>query len=350
MNRPFYEIDKSAYLFYQNNKPEEKVRQWVIYELLSSYGININNIKVEEKAKVGSKWYRADVVVYKNHVPYIVIECKKQEDENINEGIKQAISYANFFKAKFVVFTNGNIWRVKREIKGEWVDFPDIEKQIDERDLDSIEELIWNIEGLKPILYWLHRPVSPVCAQDFLSFLQKLFHLRRYLFKSIQSDLVEGTELLLRAMTSSPFDSIKESSVYVEEKLYNSFISYQIYFDYRGLGKISLGKPEIYNIEEKIRLFYIAFNKLHIKSLNKSFEEISFIRLTLSLLIYFQQIRHKQTYIEISEGIVSELYYLIEPICRKKFNVRLPDRLENLEDLQDSCKSEWQTKRQLTRR
>lgn len=34
--KPFYEINLSAYLFDKSETPEEKVRQWAIFELIST--------------------------------------------------------------------------------------------------------------------------------------------------------------------------------------------------------------------------------------------------------------------------------------------------------------------------
>jgi hypothetical protein len=43
--KSFYEINPKAYLFGKSDEtPEEKVRQWVLFELLSTYGICINNL------------------------------------------------------------------------------------------------------------------------------------------------------------------------------------------------------------------------------------------------------------------------------------------------------------------
>lgn len=62
--KPFYEVSPQAYLFNKNHEtPEEKVRQWALFELLSTYGICINNIDVERQVKVGTRNHRADIVI-----------------------------------------------------------------------------------------------------------------------------------------------------------------------------------------------------------------------------------------------------------------------------------------------
>ena len=118
--KPYYEIQHSAYLFMPNKnaksqdedikpKPEEKIRQWALFELLTTYGVNIKNIEIERPVKVGTRTYRADIVIHRDFAPHVVIECKRWKNKKIDKGIDQAISYANAntIKAKFAVFT----WR-----------------------------------------------------------------------------------------------------------------------------------------------------------------------------------------------------------------------------------------------
>ena len=116
--KPFYEINPQAYLFDRSDEtPEEKVRQWALFELLSTYGVSINNIEIERPVKVGTRNHRADIVVLRESVPYVVIECKKWDDKKEEQGTQQALSYAdaNTMKARFAVYTNGDIWKVKKK-------------------------------------------------------------------------------------------------------------------------------------------------------------------------------------------------------------------------------------------
>jgi hypothetical protein len=41
-------IPTNCYLFGKTDKPEEQVRQWVLFELLGTYGYNISQLKVEK--------------------------------------------------------------------------------------------------------------------------------------------------------------------------------------------------------------------------------------------------------------------------------------------------------------
>ena len=79
--KPYYKIDAQNYLFSQSelsNVHEEKVRQWLLYELMSTYGYSIQQMSTEEPIKIGSKTFRADIVLSSYGTKQVVIECKKQ--------------------------------------------------------------------------------------------------------------------------------------------------------------------------------------------------------------------------------------------------------------------------------
>lgn len=134
MREIFYTVDQKAWLFTvqaedaERGKPEENVRQWCIYELLRSYGVLINNVKIECPVRVGTRTHRADIVVMREDRPYIVIECKSRRTRKHEEAMNQAISYATAsdMNAEFAVYTNGDVWWVRRRVKDVWVPIPDL--------------------------------------------------------------------------------------------------------------------------------------------------------------------------------------------------------------------------------
>src|SRR4051812_47950373 len=100
--RPYYEIDKAAYLFgyglptdANGDKPEETVRQWCAHELLRAYGISVCNIEFERAVRVGSKRYGIDILVSSRGAPSVVVECKPRDHTKHADGMAQAISYAD---------------------------------------------------------------------------------------------------------------------------------------------------------------------------------------------------------------------------------------------------------------
>ena len=201
--KPFYEINPQAYLFGKtDDMPEERVRQWALFELLSTYGISINNIQIERPVKVGTRTHRADIVILHESAPFVVIECKKWEDKHIGRGMQQALSYAdaNTMKARYAVYTNGDVWEVKRKISNEWVDLPDLPKRIDGDYQVKLDELVRSINDFKPAFYWLNQTVPASSAQAYFSCLQILFNGSTYPLNYLDNDLRFGTDNLLRVI------------------------------------------------------------------------------------------------------------------------------------------------------
>ena len=97
----FYSPPRAAYLFASKlsaqggaNEREEPVRQWCAFELMRAYGIMIVDLSFEEEVRVGSKIYRIDILVRRNGLPWIVVECKEPKHKKHDEGLDQAVSYA----------------------------------------------------------------------------------------------------------------------------------------------------------------------------------------------------------------------------------------------------------------
>jgi predicted type IV restriction endonuclease len=118
--RAFYEVNQDSYIYKVNLTPEEKVWQWVLYELISTYMWPVNSIRIEYPLQIGSRNYRADVVISDNSIPTIVIECKKQDHNYGERDQNQALSYADALMAQFAVWTNGTEWYVWRRNRQGW--------------------------------------------------------------------------------------------------------------------------------------------------------------------------------------------------------------------------------------
>jgi hypothetical protein len=53
--RNFCDIDSKYYFFGKSDTPEEKVRQWMIFELLAVYNVPVQAISIEAPVKVGTR-------------------------------------------------------------------------------------------------------------------------------------------------------------------------------------------------------------------------------------------------------------------------------------------------------
>ncbi|MEE0916752.1 MAG: N-6 DNA methylase [Bacteroidales bacterium] len=104
---------------YQNkhrnyNNPEEKVQAEAFLRLIIDYKYPINRIKLFVTVPMGSETKEADIVVFKDDLclmPYILVECKKQEvsEAEFQQAIGQAYSYAFAMagELKYVWVTSG---------------------------------------------------------------------------------------------------------------------------------------------------------------------------------------------------------------------------------------------------
>ena len=89
--------------------PEEWVRQNFIQYLLQEKKYPSSIIAVEKEIKLGDLKKRCDIVVYKSHLPWMIIECKEQ-DVVLNDAVlQQTLRYNITLQSAILVVTNGSI-------------------------------------------------------------------------------------------------------------------------------------------------------------------------------------------------------------------------------------------------
>jgi hypothetical protein len=86
---------------------EEKVRQFFILYLINELKIPASHISVERKITVNGLAKRYDIVVYKEAVPWMVVECKAPHIPLTQEVLEQAGRYNQTLNAEFIGVTNG---------------------------------------------------------------------------------------------------------------------------------------------------------------------------------------------------------------------------------------------------
>ncbi|MGB6128092.1 MAG: UvrD-helicase domain-containing protein [Psychrilyobacter sp.] len=137
--RIFYNIPVDDYYFkdqlIDHHSNEEKVRQWLIKELISTYEYRLELIDIEYSLTFGSKKYFVDIVIYNKKKPYIFIETKSKEVELL-DGFEQLKSYMIMEKSvEYGILTNG------RDIKIYNSEFYEV-SEIPEFTLDMVEEVV----------------------------------------------------------------------------------------------------------------------------------------------------------------------------------------------------------------
>jgi hypothetical protein len=335
--KKYYEIDRSCYLFEKQESPEEKIRQWALFELMSNYGVNLKNIQVETPVKVGSKNYRADIVIMRDSFPFVVVECKENSFVDINSALEQSISYANFLKAEFVVFTNGDKWVVKRLIQGKWHPVSDIPGKLGITTDETLTEWLTFLDSVKPILFWTHRQVPLNYAYKFLDYLQRFFARGAHL-EGHDHDLLTGTEFLLRVIAGGTDQTeLGHKIEHYETSTFQAAYKYfQRYFQRIGSTALNVEYIDLMDFRGLFSTLWDGFEELVKAQKNIELGDINLARLNLSLLQYFHKILdagyfEKVIFKDIPSSVVYEFAKFIELILLSKLGLRLPSPLDTVD-------------------
>lgn len=364
MPRQYYEIPEEAYLFGKQlteRSKEEKIRQWALFELLSFYQINIRDLKIEVPIKIGTRIHFADIVVYKEHVPFAVIECKHQEEDKEQQSIEQAISYANSntLKAKFAVYTNGSVWIVRRKIEENWISFPDLPKYPKPLEFIKFSDLTDALQRLEPLLYWTHETVPSQNAKKYFSFLEIFFAPSNPLLKEINEELIETIHHTLIILHHLKFVIDTEEN----EIHFGEYCEIKIAIAYKHLVNYLESYSPIKINEKFMDVDYVQHFKwgkllpremqnllreiIHEKDINN--HEINLIKLLWILVEYLQDIvlEKQHTHIEhilykpIKETVTGSFLKFISPLLEEHYGITFPDAIHD-SDLLHNLKYRWE--------
>ncbi len=88
--------------------PEEWVRQNFINYLIKEKKYPASLIAIEKEIKVGEMRKRFDILVYKESIPWLIVECKELSTP-INDAVaKQILTYNIQLQVPYLIITNGN--------------------------------------------------------------------------------------------------------------------------------------------------------------------------------------------------------------------------------------------------
>ena len=88
--------------------PEEWVRQNFMLYLSEILNYPLSLMAVEKQIKNWELTKRFDIVVFKDSVPFILIECKEMSVTLTKSVLHQALNYNIGVQSRFIVVTNGN--------------------------------------------------------------------------------------------------------------------------------------------------------------------------------------------------------------------------------------------------
>ncbi len=122
------EVDGKEVIFDARRKcwvrltPEEWVRQNFIQYLLQVMGYPGSLIAIEKELQLGELKKRFDILVYdRNHLPWMMIECKAMHVPLTDEVLHQLLRYHIAVPVPYLVVTNGNHCAAFEKIEGKLV-------------------------------------------------------------------------------------------------------------------------------------------------------------------------------------------------------------------------------------
>ncbi|MBO6516298.1 MAG: type I restriction enzyme HsdR N-terminal domain-containing protein [Bacteroidia bacterium] len=107
-------VDKNVLYFfdpvrkrYLQVTPEEEVRQWLIYYLRTELEYPLAAIAVEKQITYLKRKKRFDILVYVDHHPMMLIECKAPDIELTQKTLNQIGQYNFILKVPYLMVSNG---------------------------------------------------------------------------------------------------------------------------------------------------------------------------------------------------------------------------------------------------
>ena len=88
--------------------PEEWVRQNLLQYLVQTLQYPSSLIAVEKEIKLGELSKRFDIVVYKNELPWMIIECKEAKVSLNEKTMGQILQYQQVLTAQYLFMSNGH--------------------------------------------------------------------------------------------------------------------------------------------------------------------------------------------------------------------------------------------------
>lgn len=107
--------------------PEEWVRQNFIQYLTATKKYPASLIAIEKEIKVGELKKRFDIVIYKDAIPWMIVECKQMDVQLKGNVLQQVLTYNLHLQANYLAITNGNVsflWERKNDEFVEINNFP----------------------------------------------------------------------------------------------------------------------------------------------------------------------------------------------------------------------------------
>jgi hypothetical protein len=108
--------------------PEEWVRQNFILYLIVNLQYPAALISVEKQLILSEVKKRFDIVVYKDALPYMIVECKEMNVPLSESTISQVLNYNSAVQAPYIVVTNGSYCAGFLKTKNKFIEIEELPK------------------------------------------------------------------------------------------------------------------------------------------------------------------------------------------------------------------------------
>jgi hypothetical protein len=88
--------------------PEEWVRQNFVQYLIQTKKYPASLFAIEKEIKLGELKKRCDIIVYKQNVPWMIVECKEMNVDINEKTFDQILNYNQTLQVEYLITTNGN--------------------------------------------------------------------------------------------------------------------------------------------------------------------------------------------------------------------------------------------------
>src|SRR5208283_3601745 len=144
--------------------PEETVRQEFLYMLQNKYQVPLDAIEVEypPSKHTGKSKKRADIIIFSDQKPIMVIECKDSYTPLIDNVFEQCRDYADHLGCKLLAITNGDYTKAYHNLNNDWREmeaFPSFNQMLQPY---KIKYMPKEDRGIEPLTY------DQICDTRFL--------------------------------------------------------------------------------------------------------------------------------------------------------------------------------------
>jgi hypothetical protein len=256
----------------------------------------------------------------------------------------QAVSYAaaQEIRAKFAVYTNGQVWNAQWYYREQWVPVPDIPIVVEEQVRQPMGQLLQTLHEVAPLIYVLDKPLEGKDAKRFFEKMQCYFNGWNSLtWGSGDKELHFGVELLLRVLSVG-----KDDVHYCHSKLEEARCHFDRFRQRAGFPFEIFPLDPSHILAARIRDLYNPLSNMVEGSRGLEVYDNHLLRLCVALLEYaLTWAGSKEPYPQIGTNIQVTLKDYLAFALAFRMNADLPDNLdkEGMNDMRSCCAFAWES-------